>query len=177
MASDKALFTITTKMEKYDYKQFLYFASFWKTPASILIILVISALGALFGAYYGELFTPLYVILFWVVISVLAVAVVCFRITQKITRREYEGGRDAFGITDHLEFHDKYILITDPIRKTSAKVGYDQIRMVYETKEYFYLYHSENNASMIRKQDVDPSVDLRTFFKKRFEGRFRARKV
>ena len=176
MASDKALFTVTTKMERADYKKFLYFASFQKSPSSILIILAFSLGGALFGAYYGEMFTVAKVLIFWVLISGLAFTAVCFRIEQKISQREYQEKRDAFNIVDHLEFHDKYIRIEESGRKDAVKVDYDKFKKVIEAKEYFYLYHSEKNASMIRKEDVDPAVDLRGFFSRKFGARFKARK-
>ena len=176
MASDKALFTITTRTEKEDYRKFLYFASFRKSPKSLLIIFGFSAAGALFGAVYGNIFSVLNVILLWIGISIFVCLGVCFRAEQKVIQLQYAGKENAFKTTQHLEFHDKNIIIDDSNVPGIVKVGYDKIKRVFETKDYYYFYIIDNQASMIRKSDIETTVDIRTFFQKRFQQRFKARK-
>ena len=174
MASDKALFTITTKTEKEDYRKFLHFTAYRKSPKSILMILGLSVCVAFFGVYYGHITNPLYEVLLWIVVVLFVCLGIFFRAERKISQIDYLDKGEPFKAVQHLEFHDKHIMIEDSKTAGPVKVRYEQIQKVVETKDYYYFYLSEKQASVIRKRDIDTTVDVRAFFMKRFQQRFKA---
>lgn len=176
MGNDTLLFTVNTRMDKDDYRNFLYFTSFRKNPSTILLILLFSGAGAAFGAYYGDMLTPVKFFSLWLAIAGLSAAAVCFRVETKTMQRAASERSYTFGAPQTLEFYETKIQITDEAVSGKAKVRYDQFFRVIETKQYYYLYHNESMASMIRKVDVEDPASLSLFFQKKFTDRYRVKK-
>ena len=68
-----------------------------------------------------------------------------------VYRRPYNSAKNN-KITTHFEFYDdKMVEINDATRE---EYRYSSLLKVYETEDYFYIYHTPENASVVDKEGI-----------------------
>ena len=79
-----------------------------------------------------------------------------------------KGRKNLIGGVNTYEFSDNEIIIDTNINEamSQSKMNYNSLLWVYETKEYFYLYISQNAALILGKSDISVGrvEDLRNLF-------------
>ena len=58
--------------------------------------------------------------------------------------------------------------------KSTGELRYDQFFAVMESKDYFIFYLTINQASLIRKKDIDDPDAFREFIVGKFESKYKA---
>lgn len=147
-------FYIITKMEQEDHKKFLYITTFIKRKAGLLTTAVMSVLAGLAISWILDYVTVGMVALIGVAYFFMIVGIQCFKINKMNQQRAKTDKAVGFGAESHLHFYDDYILMEIPVTKSSGQLRYNQIYEIMETKEFFAVYTSSNQASLIRKKDI-----------------------
>ena len=147
-------FYIVTKMEQEDHKKFLYITTFVKRKTGLIITAVMSVLAGLAVSWILDYMTVGMVVLIGVAYFLMIVGIQCYKINKMNKQRAKTDKAVGFGAESHLHFYDDHILMEMPVTKSSGQLRYDQIYEIMETKEFFAVYTSSNQASLIRKKDI-----------------------
>ncbi|RXI38781.1 hypothetical protein DP129_11220 [Clostridium tetani] len=152
---EKILFKVKTKMDKEDYRKFLYLATFKKSPIIIPMILFIAAIGAGIIAFENGVFNIVAFLIAWVFMTVLAFGTICFKVEYKNKKRVKTDKIGTFNTYQTLSFYEDYVIVVNDSIEGKGKIRYDQFYGLLESKEYLIFYYDANMASLIRKKDID----------------------
>ena len=152
---DNKLFTVKTIMEKEDYHKFLYVATFFRSKIIIPFILLISALMAAFLAYSENQFSTAEFIISWIVLAVVAILTIIFKVERKNKQRIKTDKTGVFDSQEKLDFYEDFLIIKSTVFEGEFKIKYSQFYQVLESRDYFITYFNMNQASLIRKKDMD----------------------
>ena len=168
-------FLITTKMEKEDYRKFLYTATFRRNKLVIPLIVALCLVGALFVTFSSGRTSPIGIILTFIFMFVLAVGTCCFKIEHRNKQRVKTDHTGTFGAESVLHFYDDYVEMDTPALKSHAEFRYEQFYGIMESKDYFIFYFTVNQASLVRKKDMAAEdVELfRVFLRDVFGKKYR----
>lgn len=147
-------FYIVTKMEQEDHKKFMYITTFVMRKTGLIVTAVMSVLAGLAVSWILGCVTIGMVALIAVCYFLMIVGIQCFKINKLNKQRAKTDKAVGFGAESHLRFYDDHILMEMPVTKSSGQLRYDQIYQIMETKEFFAVYTSSNQASLIRKKDI-----------------------
>ncbi|MBQ8527584.1 MAG: YcxB family protein [Lachnospiraceae bacterium] len=147
-------FYIVTKMEQEDHKKFMYITTFVKRKSGLIITAVMSLLAGLAVSWILDRVTPGMIALIAVAYFFMIVGIQCYKINKMNKQRAKTDRAVGFGAENHLHFYDDHILMEMPVTKSSGQLRYDQIYEIMETKEFFAVYTSSHQASLIRKKDI-----------------------
>lgn len=144
---EKILFTIKTKMDKEDYRKFLYLATFKKSPIIIPIILLIAAIGAGIIAFENGNFNIIDFLIAWVFMTLLVFGTICFKVEHKNKKRIETDKIGTFGTYQTISFCDDYVIVIN----------------------------NANMASLIRKKDIEDEykTEIIRFLKEKLGKSFR----
>ena len=147
-------FYIITKMDQEDHKKFLYITTFVKRKTGLILTAVMSVMAGLAISWILECVTLGAVTLIAVAYFLLIIGIQCYKINKLNKQRAKTDKAVGFGAESHLHFYEDYILMEVPVTKGSGQLRYDQIYEIMETKDFFAVYTSANQASLIRKKDI-----------------------
>lgn len=170
---DQIIYTIRTTMEKEDYRKFLYWATFYKNKKVIPMIACLAFVCSLivnWNLYYvswGK------VTLYWAFFFALANAVICLKVKRRYKLRVTTDKTGAFGSLNELKFYSDKVVIDNDSLKSTGQLKYSQIYSVFESKDYFIFYITANQASLIRKKDIDFLESFRMFIKETFGNKYK----
>lgn len=165
-------FIINTVMSKEDYRKFLYIATFKRNKWTIPMIALIALLGSMMVSLGGP-FNYLEFILYWILFFALAIIAVILKIERKNAQRIKTDKTGSFGSVNTLKFYDDKIVIENEALKSKGELRYDQFFMVMESKDYFIFYLTANQASFIRKKDLENPDAFRKFIVGKFQGKYK----
>lgn len=166
-------FKIKTKMEKEDYRKFLYIATFCRSKVVIPMIVGIALVGSIALNYSTWGLNIVGVILWTVILFVISMSVICFRVERRNKSRITTDNTGAFGSETVLLFYDDRIVIENKEMKSMGELRYDQIYSLLESKDYFLFYINANQATLIRKKDVEDCDSFRNYLKEKFGEKYK----
>ncbi|WP_416198421.1 MAG: YcxB domain-containing protein [Sporanaerobacter sp.] len=166
--NDNKLFTVKTSMGKEDYHKFLYIATFLRSKIIIPFIFLISALMAAFLAYSENQFSVTKFIALWIVLAMVAILTIIFKVEMRNKQRIKTDKTGVFNAEEVLDFYEDFLIIKSTVFEGESKINYSQFYQVLESKDYFITYFNVNQASLIRKKDMDKETieKLRSLYKK-----------
>ena len=170
---DRFYFVIQTKMEKEDYKKFLYLATFFRNKLTLPMILLLAFLGSAAIQLTEDAFSLVPFLVVTILMFVVAVAAVCFQVERKNQQRVTTDKTGAFGSISTLRFGEEVIEMENEAMHSSGELRYDQIYQLLETHDYFIFYLTANQASLVRKKDVTEVAAFRTFLQEKFAGKYK----
>lgn len=153
--NDNKLFTVKTSMGKEDYHKFLYIATFLRSKMIIPFILLIAALMAAFLAYSDNQFSVTKFIALWILLAMVAILTIIFKVERRNKQRIKTDKTGVFNSQETLDFYEDYLIIKSTVFEGESKIKYSQFYQVLESKDYFITYFNMNQASLIRKKDMD----------------------
>ena len=103
----------------------------------------------------------------------MSVAYISLRIEWNSAKRVKTDKTGTFDTANTLKFYDDRIVMENDSIKSTAELKYDQFYTVLESKDYFIFYFTINQASLIRKKDMDNPDAFRDFIANKFNGKFR----
>ncbi|WP_026894662.1 YcxB family protein [Clostridiisalibacter paucivorans] len=173
--NEKKLFTVKTSMGKEDYHKFLYIATFLRNKMIIPFILVISGIMSVFLIYREKEFNMKRFLFFWVALAVVAIIVIIFKVERKNKQRINTDKAGVFNAQEILDFYDDFLIIKSTAFEGESKINYNQFYQVLETKDYFINYFNINQASLIRKKDMDSGTikKLKDLYRKNMKDKYR----
>lgn len=165
---------VNTTMSREDYRKFLFIATFRRNKFVVPFIGLISLIASLIVSFeYGVLdFTRL--IISWVILFSTAIAVVVLKVERKNAQRIKTDKTGAFDSINTLKFYDDRIVFENEELKSTGELKYSQFYALLESKNYFIFYLTINQASLVRKKDVDNLSDFREFIVKKFGNKYKS---
>ncbi len=170
---EEAKFIINTTMTKEDYRRFLYIATFRRNKAIIPLLVLISLVASILISWDRAGINVLQLIIAWVLLFVLSIAVVIFKVERKNSQRIKTDKTGAFDSINTLKFFDDKIVMENESLRSTGELRYDQFFALMESKDYFIFYWTLNQASLIRKKDVDNLSDFKAFLVDKFGMKYK----
>ena len=72
-----------------------------------------------------------------------------------------------------LKFYDDRIAIENKELKSTGELKYDQFYALIESKDYFIFYFTMNQASLVRKKDIEDPNAFKEFLVEKFRDKYR----
>lgn len=164
---------INTTMSKEDYRKFLYIATFRRNKLIIPLIGLISLVGSLIVSLDGGNLNFIKLIISWILLFILAIVVVQFKVEMRNAQRIKTDKTGTFDSINTLKFYDDRIVMENKALKSTGELKYNQFYALLESKDYFMFYLTVNQASLIRKKDVDDLNAFKEFIAGKFEGKYK----
>jgi len=164
---------INTTLSKEDYRRFLYIATFRRNKVIIPLIGLIALIGSFVVNFDGGSFNLIKFIISWVFLFALAIGAVLFKVEKKNAQRVKTDKTGAFDSINTLKFYEDRIVMENETLKSKGELKYEQFYALMESRDYFIFYLTANQASLIRKKDVDDLDAFREFIVQKFKGRYK----
>lgn len=164
---------INTTMSKEDYRKFLYIATFKRNKFIIPMVALIALLGSIVISLDNGHFNLAKLIISWILLFALAIIVVIFKVERRNAQRVKTDKTGTFDSINTLKFYDDRLVMENEAFKSTGELRYDQFFAVMESKDYFIFYLTINQASLIRKKDIDDPDAFRKFIVGKFENKYK----
>jgi hypothetical protein len=79
----------------------------------------------------------------------------------------------TFDSVNTLEFYDDRMVAENKELKSTGQLKYDQFYALMESKDYFIFYLTLNQASLVRKKDIDDLDTFKEFIVEKFGDRYK----
>ena len=145
--------SIKTKMEKEDYRKFLYYVTFFKGFKSIGVLIVVAFIASLLLTFDGNGFEIIKFLGYLILMLAVGLISIVLKI-EKLNRARIKTDKVLFDYTNELYFYDEYIQVKNKAFESDSKIPYNIINKVLETKDFYLIYLNNNQASVIRKKDI-----------------------
>lgn len=165
---------INTTMSKEDYRKFLYIAAFRRNKLIIPLLGLISLIASIIISFEGENLSFTKLIISWIVLFALAIAVVVFKVERRNAQRIKTDKTGAFDSINTLKFYEDRIVFENKELKSTGELKYSQFYALLESKDYFIFYLTVNQASLIRKKDVDNLSEFKEFLVEKFGNKLKS---
>ena len=166
---EQAKFIINTTMTRKDYRKFLYFATFRRNKLIIPFLILISLVGSIIVSLDSGGINFIMLIISWILLFALAVIVVILKIEKRNSQRIKTDKTGAFDSINTLKFFDDRIVMENKALKSTGELKYSQFYRLMESEDYFIFYITANQASLVRKKDVDDPDAFRKFIVEKFK--------
>lgn len=164
-------FIINTTLESSDYRKFLYIGTFKRNklvlPFILLITLICSFIANVNTFRFGS------IVLTWIIYIMLALLVICIKIEVKNRKRLRTDRTGTFGSNNNLEFYEDKVVMKNEAYHSIGELEYGNFHYLRESKDFFLFYLSYNQATIIRKKDIQNENNFRAFLITKFEGRYK----
>lgn len=164
---------INTTMSKEDYRKFLYISAFRRNKAMIPFLGLISLLGSAIISFDGGNFNLTRFLVSWMALLALALAVVVFKVEIKTAQRVKTDKTGTFDSVNTLKFYDDRIVIDNQALKSTGELEYGQFYALMESKDYYIFYLNLNQASLVRKKDIDNPGAFKEFIVGKFGRKYK----
>ena len=164
---------INTTMSREDYRRFLYIAAFRRNKAIIPLLALISLAGSIFVSLEHGHVNVLKLIISWIGLLVLAMAVVVFKLELRYRQHIKTDKTGAFDSINTLKFYDDKIVIENKALKSTGEIKYSQFYALMESKDYDIFYLTINQASLLRKNDIDNFAAFKEFIIGKFGKKYK----
>lgn len=173
---DKRL-SIETKMEKEDYKKFLYTTTLFRNGKSIPMLILIALGCAVLLNFDSKGFNFIKMLGYFVVFLIIAIGSVVFKIERLNKARLKSDESGIFNTESIIDFCEDYMFIKVESFESESKIPYTNIFKVIETKDFYLTYLNDNQASVIRKKDItkEQEVILREIYNEKLKDKFKSK--
>jgi len=164
---------INTSMSKEDYRKFLYIATFKKNKIIIPMLALFSLVGGIIISLDGGDLNMKKFIISWILLFALAITIVLFKVERKNAQRIKTDKTGAFDSVNTLKFYDNKIVMENKALKSTGELKYNQFFALMESKDYYIFYLTVNQASLVRKKDIDDINAFKEFIIGKFERNYK----
>lgn len=166
-------FIVKTKLEKKDYRKFLYITTFFKNKIIIPYILFLCLCAALFVGFQNSIFKLSRFIIIFIICLVATIGVLILELEVKIKTRMATDKVGTFNNESKLEFYDDRVVMENEVIKLVSEIKYEQYYYLIESKAYYYFYLSKHQAYIVRKIDIENINEFSEFIKTKFNKRYK----
>lgn len=161
-------FLIKTKMDKEDYRKFLYIAAFLKKKTTIPLLALIALIVSILINWSNDFLSPISVIVTWIILFAVSIGAICFGVERKMKQRLSSDRIGTFNTTSVLKFYDDKVIMENDSLNSTGELRYEQFYQLLESKDFFIFYLNINQASLLRKKDIDNIEKFKHFITTRF---------
>jgi len=166
-------FIINTTMSKEDYRKFLYIATFRRNKITIPLIGLISLFGSLLITLNKGSIDFIRLAINWILLFAFAIGITLFKIERKNAQRIKTDKTGSFDSINTLKFYKDRIVMENEQLNSKGELKYNQFFALMESKDYFIFYLTMNQASLVRKKDVEDINAFREFIVGKFKGKYK----
>lgn len=163
-------FIIKTSMTKEDYKKFLYLATFKQNKIIIPIILIMTLVASIIISLDGSSFKIVKFIILWIVFLVISFIGLIFKIERRNKQRIRTDNTGSFDSINTLKFYDDKISIENESINSRSELRYDMFHILLESSDYYIFYLTANEASLLRKEDIEDKESFKEFISQKFDN-------
>ncbi len=167
-------FIIKTTMEKKDYRKFLYFSTFKKNKTSIPLLGLIALLAGIMISWDNGSINFTRLVISWIGLFALAIAFAVIKVEIRVAQRVKTDKTGTFGSISTLKFFDDKIVMENQALKATSQLKYIHFYALVESKDYFIFYINMNQASLVRKQDIENLDEFKAFIAEKFRNRYKS---
>ena len=150
------LYEITTKMEKEDYRNFLFLTTFQTTDSITSLILIGTILGAIASFATGFSLSSLF---FSSLFFILVLFAVMYSKLEKNVKSVYPLDQPTAIKTEQtIVFYDTYLTSTNRTNTDITELPYKDIFKIKEDDSYIIIMLTKEMASLICKRDLDKEI-------------------
>ena len=154
--NEHSLYKITTKMEKEDYRNFLFLTTFQTADSTISLVIIGIILGAIASFATGFSVSSLF---FSSLFFILVLFAVMYSKLEKNVKAVYPLDQPATIETEQtIVFYDTYLTSTNRTNADITKILYTDIFKIKEDDNYIILMLTKELASLICKRDLDKDI-------------------
>ena len=174
MAKEK-YFTIETKMEEVDNRNYLYIRAFKQNSAIFIPLFIFTLIGTAVLVATFKMLSLVGIVEAFAISLLLVVVATLVKIEFRHRGRIKKDKSGAIGSITTMEFFDDYMTMKASFSDIVSKLGYNEFYGMIETKGYYILYYSRSQATMLRKKDIAPQIkdDFADFIHNKFEGKYK----
>lgn len=169
----KKEFIVQNKLDEKDFKTFMYISTFFKSMKKLIITAILFA-AFVYLAIKDEPgnmainFTKYYLILLvFFVIALIA------HIEMRYRTRIRTDKSGMFEENPELIFTDKCLKVKSEAFKSEGEITYEMFYKLIETKDYFYFYFNEHQATIVNKKLIDDYDNFRIFIHSKFKKNYK----
>jgi len=166
-------FIINTTITKEDYRKFLYIATFRRNKAVIPLLGLISLAGSVLISLDSGSLNITLLIISWIVLFALAIGLAVIKVEMRTAQRIKTDKTGTFDSINTLNFYDDRIVIENKALKSTGELKYDQFYALMESKDYFIFYLNMNQASLVRKKDIENLGAFKEFIIEKFGSKYK----
>lgn len=169
------LFTVKTTMAKEDYHKFLYISTLLKSKMMIIVMVLFTAIISGLIFYSENQFDLIGFIYYWIILMIVAILATILKIEMKFRRIIKTDKTGSLDSEEVLDFYKDFLIVKSKVFEGEIKVKYAQFYEVFESKDYFITYLNANNATLIRKKDMESQVidSLRSLYIKNLTNKYK----
>jgi len=164
---------VNTTMSKEDYRRFLYIATFRRNKLILPFLGLISLIASLIISFESDGLNITKLIISWIALSVLAIAVVVLKVERRNAQRIKTDKTGAFDSINTLKFYEDRIVFENRELKSTGELKYSQFYALLESKDYFIFYLTVNQASLVRKKDVEDLNGFKELLAEKFGTKYK----
>ncbi|NMA01341.1 MAG: YcxB family protein, partial [Clostridia bacterium] len=97
-----------------------------------------------------------------------------FKVERRNAQRIKTDKTGAFDSINTLKFYEDRIVFENKELKSTGELKYSQFYALLESKDYFIFYLTVNQASLVRKKDLDDISAFKEFLVKKFGEKFKS---
>ncbi|HOL15997.1 MAG TPA: YcxB family protein, partial [Bacillota bacterium] len=98
---------------------------------------------------------------------------VVFKVEMRAAQRVKTDKTGTFDSVNTLKFYDDRIVIDNQALKSTGELEYGQFYALMESKDYFIFYLNLNQASLVRKKDIDNPGAFKEFIVGKFGRKYK----
>jgi len=173
MKMEEPKIIVNTIMSKEDYRKFLYIAAFKRNKFIIPMLCLIALFGGIIISFDNDALDLAKLVISWILLFALAINVAVLKVERRYAQRIKTDKTGTFDSVNTLKFYDDKIVIENQALKSTGELKYDQFFALMESKDYFIFYLTANQASLVRKRDIDDLNAFKEFIIEKFKGRYK----
>ncbi len=168
------LFQITTKMEKDDYKKYLYFITFRKSYQTMFSLIVLSLIGTFIFSFLLNQTNPIKIISIFLIVAFISLSFLFLKLERQVTKLFPTDTKSSFKKEQTIHLYGTYLTASNRMSDGETKTDYLSFHEIYETAEYLILYFDKTLASPVRKKDIaiEQYDEIISLLKSKLENRY-----
>ena len=128
--ADNAHFTVTTFMDKEDYRKFLYFTTFRNVPRVIFSLGLLSGLVSLLFLFVLGIYRPIVFFSIWIFMLLCCLAALCYKIEKIAKKQAKENSEKLFEYPSILTFYENELAASHRDGEGSSRFKYEDFLSV-----------------------------------------------
>ena len=171
---EKELFQITTRMEKEDYKKYLYFITFRKSYQTTISLILLSFIGTFIFSFLLNQSNPIKILSIFLIVSLISLSFLLLKLDHQVRKLYPTDMKPSFKKEQTIRLYDTYLTASNRMSEGEIKINYLTFHEIYETEEYLILYFDKTLASPLRKKDIDKEqyAEIISFLRSKLENRY-----
>lgn len=166
---------ISRKVDKWEYRKFLYLILFHRKVGVLVYIFLISLLGGFFISRTASGWNPVRMIVTTFILHSIVVVSLVLRYEKRNIKFSGLNKVDFYNIVHELTFEEEQAVVSLKDRKEHGSFSYRDLVLVMEAKTMMIVFFDKNFGTYISKREtpVEEYEEIQTFLKSKTGKRYK----